>query len=117
MQTFKKSADVQKDPVADSEDVYYRFGGAVIASMLHSRYEKLKQHSGDDKQLSQAKLLAKSMGCKAFYSLMRLPQHDHVNQTVPDAIHTIKDCIEKIMYLVTGNIMHTFKAVNRYAYL
>ena len=53
MQTFKKSADVQKDPVADSEDVYYRFGGAAIASMLHSKYEKLKQHSGDDKQLSE----------------------------------------------------------------
>ena len=48
---------------------------------------------------------------------MRLPQHDRVNQTVPDAMHTIKDCIEKIVYLVTGNIMHTFKAVNRYAYL
>ena len=53
MQKFKKLADVQKDPVADSEDVYYRFGGAAIASMLHSRYEKLKQHSGDDKQLSE----------------------------------------------------------------
>jgi len=46
-------ADVQKDPVADSEDVHYHFGGAAIASMLHSRYEKLKQHSGDDKQLSE----------------------------------------------------------------
>ena len=41
----------------DSEDVYYHFGGAVIASMLHSRYEKLKQHSGDDKQLSEETII------------------------------------------------------------
>ena len=35
----------------DSEDVYYCFAGAAIASMLHVRYDKLKQN-GDSKQLS-----------------------------------------------------------------
>ena len=62
---------------------------------------------------TQAKLLAKSTGCKGSYSLMRLPCHDRVNQTVPDAMHTVKDCIEKIVYLITGNIMLNtlFKAV------
>jgi len=28
--------------VADPDDVYYRFGGAAIASMLHSRYAQIK---------------------------------------------------------------------------
>ena len=65
---------------------------------------------------TQAKLLAKSTGCKGFYSLMRLPQHDRVNQTVPDAMHTIKDCIEKLVCLVTGNAIYAFNAVNRHTY-
>ena len=47
-------------------------------------------------------MLAKSTGCKASSALMRLPHHDRVNQTVPDAMHTIKDCIEKLVYLLTG---------------
>ena len=34
---------------------------------------------------------------------MRLPQHDRVNQTVPDAMHTIKDCVEKLVWLIIGN--------------
>ena len=51
---------------------------------------------------SHAKLIAKATGCKASYALMKLPHHDRVTQTVPDAMHTIKDCIEKIVYLITG---------------
>lgn len=52
---------------------------------------------------AQAKLIAKSTGCKGSYALMRLPYHDRVEQTVPDAMHTVKDCIEKLLYLITGN--------------
>ena len=48
-------------------------------------------------------MIAKSTGCKASYSLMRLPYHDRVSQTVPDAMHTVKDCIEKLVYLITGS--------------
>ena len=33
---------------------------------------------------------------------MWLTHHDRVNQTVPNAMHTIKDCIEKLVYLTTG---------------
>ena len=47
-------------------------------------------------------MIAKSTGCKASYPLMRLSYHDRNSQTVPDAMHTIKDCIEKIVYLITG---------------
>jgi len=47
---MKSSGSV--DVVEDCEDVYYHFTGAAISSMSHSRYEKLKQHCGDDQQLS-----------------------------------------------------------------
>jgi len=43
MTMFSDSVDV----VEDCEDVYYHFAGA-ISSMLHSRYEKFKQHYDDD---------------------------------------------------------------------
>lgn len=54
---------------------------------------------------TQARLLAKSTGCKGSYSLMRLPQHDRINQTVPDAMHTVKDCVEKLVCLIIGNLI------------
>ena len=68
-------------------------------------YEEMKPyHKAYDNasNRAQATLIAKSTGCKATYSLMRLPGHDRVNQTVPDAMHTIKDSIEKLVYLIIG---------------
>ena len=41
--------DVQSTSV-DSDDVYYRFGGAGISSMLHSRYARIKVCALPDKQ-------------------------------------------------------------------
>ena len=39
---------------ADSVDVYYRFGGAALASMLHGRYKAMKLEQTKDKgKLSQ----------------------------------------------------------------
>ncbi|XP_065893888.1 uncharacterized protein [Dysidea avara] len=37
-------ADRQKDIICleDTEDIYYRFGGATLCSMLHRRYDKIK---------------------------------------------------------------------------
>ena len=32
---------------------------------------------------------------------MRLPSHDRQNQTIPDAMHTIKDEVEGIFHLIT----------------
>lgn len=33
---------------------------------------------------------------------MKLPTHDRVTQSVPDAMHTVKDDVEGIFHLVTG---------------
>ena len=51
---------------------------------------------------TKAKFIAKSTGCKGSYALMRLPYHSRGDQVAPDAMHTIKDVIEKIVFLITG---------------
>ena len=56
-------------------------------------------------------MIAKITGCKASSCLMRLPYHDRVNQTVPNAMHTIKDCIEKLVYLITDMYACTLKTL------
>ena len=56
---------------------------------------------------SQANLIAKSTGLdKGSYALMKLPEHNRLLQTVPDAMHTVKDLIEKIVYLTIGRSWH-----------
>jgi len=50
----------------------------------------------------QQQLRREQGGCKETYSLMKLPNHDRVEQTVPDAMHTIKDVVEKLFNVVTG---------------
>ena len=57
---------------------------------------------------SRAKAIAKSTGCKGKYALMRLPYHNRVKQTVPDAMHTVKDCIEKLVYLLIGKYIYIY---------
>ena len=52
-------------------------------------------------------MIAKSTGYKASYPLMRLPYHDRNSQTVPNAMHTIKGCIEKIVYLINGKAFYS----------
>jgi hypothetical protein len=46
--------------------------------------------------------MTKNTGCKGAYSLMKLPHHDPIVQTAPDAMHTIKDAIVNIFDLITG---------------
>ena len=41
-------------------------------------------------------------GCKESTSFMRLEQHNPVQQTIPDAMHTIKDAIVNLYDLITG---------------
>ena len=49
-----------------------------------------------------AAAVAKSTGCKNSYSLMKLPNHNCVLQTFPDAMHTVKDSIERVFFLLIG---------------
>ena len=48
--------------------------------------------------------LAKSTSCKNTYSLMNLPGHNRTVQCFPDAMHTVKDCIERIFFLLIGKV-------------
>lgn len=41
---------------------------------------------------------------------MALPFHDRIHQTVPDAMHTITDTVEKLLYLIIGKKIHTYFA-------
>ena len=51
-----------------------------------------------------ATAIAKSTGCKSSYSLMRLPGHNRTIQCFPDAMHTVKDCIERNFFLLIGKV-------------
>ena len=51
-----------------------------------------------------AEALSKFTGCKQSYGLMDFPNHNRVLQVFPDAMHTIKDCIERIFYLIVGKV-------------
>lgn len=49
-----------------------------------------------------ASTITKSTGCKGSYSFMRLPSHDPIVQTMPDAMHTIKDAVVNVFDLLIG---------------
>lgn len=51
---------------------------------------------------SDAQTIAKVTGNKSSYSLMKLPNHNPLKQTMPDVMHTIKDVVEKLFGLITG---------------
>ena len=51
-----------------------------------------------------ASAVAKSTGCKNTYSLMRLPGHNRTTQRFPDAMHTVKDCIKRVFFLLIGKV-------------
>ena len=53
-----------------------------------------------DRRMAAA--VAKSTGCKNSYSLMKLPNHNRILQTFPDAMHTVKDAIERVFFLLIG---------------
>lgn len=49
-------------------------------------------------------MVSKATGCKNSYSLMRLSTHDRTSQTSPDAMHTVTDVTEKLVYLIIGKL-------------
>ena len=55
---------------------------------------------------SSADVVSKSTGCKEPYCFMLLPHHNRTTQVFPDTMHTVKDCIERIFFLITGKTNH-----------
>ena len=53
---------------------------------------------------TSADAVAKSTGCKESYCFMMLPNHNRIKQVFPDTMHTLKDCIEKIFFLLIGKV-------------
>lgn len=51
---------------------------------------------------TKANLVARGSGCKGSNSFMRLCNHDSTKQTIPDAMHTIKDAVVNLFELITG---------------
>ena len=71
---FKKSFS-KEDAVEDSEDVYYHFAGAAIASLLHARYDKLKQNAANE-QLSQETTILEKL------SIYNRQEKDHISSSL-----------------------------------
>ena len=36
------------------------------------------------------------------YPLMKLPSHNRITQSIPDAMHTVKDVVERVFHLIIG---------------
>ena len=47
-----------------------------------------------------AGVVASATGCKGNYSLQILPDHNRLDETLPDACHTVKDVVQNVMYLL-----------------
>ncbi|XP_050402379.1 uncharacterized protein LOC126818822 [Patella vulgata] len=54
------------------------------------------------KNKAQANSVSTATGCKGPYPLSLLPGHNRIEESLPDACHTIKDFIQNIVYLITG---------------
>ena len=51
---------------------------------------------------ADASLLTKGSGCKGSNAFMELPNHDPTTQTIPDAMHTIKDAVVNLYDIIVG---------------
>ena len=54
------------------------------------------------KNKAQASSLATATGIKGVYPLMKLPDHNRIEESVPDGMHTIQRCLLNIHNLITG---------------
>lgn len=54
------------------------------------------------KKAKAAMAISKATGFKNSYCFMKLPYHNYLTQVHLDAMHTVKDCIECILFLLTG---------------
>ena len=64
------------------------------------------------KNKTQAAAIASATGCKASYPLSRLPDHNRLEESLPDACHVIKDVVQNVMNLVSGRKVDLTKIAN-----
>ncbi len=51
---------------------------------------------------SQAGMIARATGCNVTSALARLPEHNYLAQTMPDAMHILKDTGERMFHLIVS---------------
>ena len=56
----------------------------------------------DNSPQPQKPFVAKSLGCKVSYSLMRLPGHDPTTQVFPDPMHTVTNVVTTLVSTLVG---------------
>ena len=58
-----------------------------------------------------ASIIASATGCKGNYALQKLPDHNRIEETLPDACHTVKDVVQNVMYLITNRNVNLQKVI------
>ena len=58
-----------------------------------------------------ASVIASATGCKGSYSLQKLPGHNRIEETLPDACHTVKDVVQNVMNLITNRNINLNKII------
>lgn len=105
----------KEDPLRLDETMFASKSGDI--SERPKKRVFVKEHSYREayenaKNKTQAQLVASATGCKQSYSVCKLPGHDRVNESLPDCCHTVKDVIQNIMKVVTGNYVDINKIVS-----
>ena len=64
------------------------------------------------KNKTNADLVASATGCRSTYPLAKLPGHNRLEESVPDACHTVKDVVQNIMNIITSKNVNTKKIID-----
>ena len=74
----------------------------------------MKMHTGKHTNApnkTQAQYVATATGCKGLYAFTRMPGHNRMKQSVPDAMHTLKDVVKNVMDVCTGRVGNLDKII------
>ncbi|XP_069110224.1 uncharacterized protein [Argopecten irradians] len=92
------------DPLIKTDDENY--GYQIKRSKPVDKDVILEESSRTAYENSKSKVnktfIACATGCKQQYALARLPGHNRIEETQPDACHTVKDIIQNIVKLLTN---------------
>jgi len=105
---IESDVQVPDTTIVESEDVYFRFGGAAICSMLHGRYTKIKSCS-----LNQKEKVSQEITILQQISVHKKEDKDHVPDYLKyrDEGHMYFPCTELLSFLKAVDTA-TMKKVN-----